>query len=88
MLTLTTGEVEAHLDEALEPARHETHLARAEPEDEEQRDDGDDAHERDAVDLERSAAEEQRPREEFLDRRTVEATIVGGHRNQQVQSVS
>ena len=69
--------VETHLDEALEPAGHDAHAARAEPEDEQQGDDRDEADEHDAVDLEGGALEEQRSREEFVDRRPVEVTIVG-----------
>ena len=51
-------------------------IARAEPEDEDQQADDEDADEHQAVELERGAFEQQDRREELFDRRAVEAAFV------------
>ena len=80
-------EVEAHFDDALEAARNDAHAPGAEPEDQKQRDDRDEADQHDAVDLERRVLEQEGAGEELRDRRSVELTIFGSKGNQQVHSV-
>ena len=80
-------EAQTHLDEALEAARDDRHLASAEPEDQH---DGDGREDLDDVDSRDRNPEDRRDdgREEFIDRRGVEFAAVFGGVGDQCRSVN
>ena len=81
-----SGEVETHLDEALQAGRNDLHAASTKPEQENQDESREYANHHDAVHLKRSSYKQEPLGKKFVDRGTVEAPVIARGRDHQVHS--